>query len=141
MKNLNSKEVLNEVASHLPENIETMLVIATDDSQHVRTLLFGCDQMGMSLNAVALAAAMHDLLDGQLGIADSIYQRFADEGKLEVHTQSAYHKCVKPKCECEKKSCEEDKHSEQPNPADLLHKMIDTIFCDFVGGDNDEDDN
>lgn len=132
---------MNEVASQLPEKTETVLVIAADDSQNVRTFLFGCDQMGMSLNAVVLAAAMHDLLDGQLGIADSIYQRFADDGKLEIHKQSTYHKSAKTKCECTEQSGKEEKPREQPNPADLLHKMIDTIFCDSVGGDNDEDDN
>lgn len=140
MKNLDTKEVLNKVASEMPEKTGTMLVIAADDDQHVRTFLFGCDPMGMSPNAVVLAAALHDILDGHLGIADSIYRRFVKEGNINVHSRTVSHKCEKPKCDCSEQSDEEEKHGEQPNPADILHKMIDAIFCDSDEGDDDEDD-
>ncbi len=140
MKNLNTKEVLNKVASEMSEETGAMLVIAADDGHHVRTFMFGCDPMGMSPNAVALAAALHDLLDGHLGIADSIYRRFVKEGNVNVQSQTVSHKYEKPKCDCAAQSSEEENHGEQPNPADLRHKMIDAIFCGSDGGDSDEDD-
>lgn len=126
---LKTPELLANAAEHLPKTVGAALIIAVKDGK-VCTYIAGADQLFIRPDCIAIAGMMRQLLDGKFSIANSIFSKAVENGSAEV---------IKV-CEetVKRRTAEEDvPEKSKPSPKEMLTSLIDAIFDDDDGEDED----
>lgn len=142
-KTYQTKKVLADALEKLPEEVGAMLVI-TSDRDRGCCFMAGIDQMGMSKDCLNLVSVMHELMNGQLRIANAILGKLKDEDRFscecgetckEVMDDDEYEDDDED--EDEDDSPEDSKERVLESVKDILHDLVNRVFND---DDSEEDD-
>ncbi len=126
---LKTPELLVHAAEHLPKTVGAALIIAVKDGK-VCTYIAGADPLFIHPDCIAIAGMMRQLLDSKFSIANSIFSKAVKNGSAEV---------IKV-CEgtVKRRAAEEDApEKSEPSPKEMLTSLIDAIFGDDDGEDDD----
>lgn len=126
---LKTPELLAHAAEHLPKTVGAALIFAVKDGK-VCTYIAGADPLFIHPDCIALAGTMRQLLDSKFSIANSIFSKAVENGSAEV---------IKV-CEgtVKRRAAEEDApEKSKPSPKEMLASLIDAIFDDDDGEDED----
>lgn len=126
---LKTPELLAHAAEHLPKAVGAALIIAVKDGK-VCTYIAGADPLFIHPDCIALAGTMRELLDSKFSIANSIFSKAVENGSAEVI--KVCEEAVK------RRAAEEDApEKSKPSPKEMLASLIDAIFDDDDGEDED----
>ncbi len=126
---LKPPELLAHAAEHLPKTVGAALIIAVKDGR-VCTYIAGADPLFIHPDCIALAGTMRELLDSKFSIANSIFSKAVENGSAEVI--KVCEEAVK------RRAAEEDApEKSKPSPKEMLTSLIDAIFDDDDGEDED----
>lgn len=151
MQKINIQKFVGQVAEHVGESAETVLLVAINDGD-AQSALSGADNSYTDNNAVALAATLEFLLDTKLKAALALYHRLNETGVQacfsemvsNVYGDTICNKAAeKPDPQTEQTRKGSNKKEKPENTSEEIRGEIENLLKLIgraLGGDDDADD-